>query len=366
MSLISPYSHLPDYLKYKKNYDDAISKEVMKGTFINGSTVIELETKLSEYVDIKHTICLSSGTDALLIALLALDIKPGDEIITTPFTWIATSEVIVLLGAIPVFVDINQETFNIDETKIESAITNKTKVILPVSLFGQMCDLSEIISIANKHGLYVVEDAAQNMGAMLGNKKSCSMAHISCTSFYPTKPLGGWGDGGACFTNDDKLAHKMKCIRNHGAIQRDNHELIGINSRMGSIIASVLNIKLEHFENSLSNRIQIAERYDNELKDLSSIILPKKIYERHVYAQYTILVKDKITRNKFIEYMKDNGVIVCAFYPIPLYNQECMKQFHTECSITEEICDRCVSLTCYDGLTYEEQTQIIDLILKYK
>lgn len=362
---IVPYSHLPDYLKFKETYDNAISKEVTKGTFINGSSVNELETKLCKYVDIKHTICLSSGTDALLIALLALDIKPGDEIITTPFTWIATSEVIVLLGATPIFVDINRETFNIDEHQIESAITNKTKVILPVSLFGQICNLSNIMQIAYNHGLYVIEDAAQSMGAMIGNKKSCSIAHISCTSFYPTKPLGGWGDGGACFTNDDNLAHKMKCIRNHGAIQRDKHEFIGINSRMGSIIASVLNIKLDHFEESLLNRIKIAERYDNELKDLSTIILPKKIHEKHVYAQYTILLKDEITRDKFIEYMKENQVIVCAFYPKPLYKQECMQQFHKECPVTDEISNRCVSLTCYDGLTYEEQTKIINLILIY-
>ena len=364
MSIV-PYNHLPDYIKFKEKYDNAISNEVMKGAFINGHSVNELETKLSKYINIKHTICLSSGTDALLIALLALDIKPGDEIITTPFTWISTSEVIVLLGAVPVFVDINRETFNIHEKQIENAITNKTKVILPVSLFGQMCNLTEIMQIANKHGLFVVEDAAQSMGAMIGNNKSGSIAHISCTSFYPTKPLGGWGDGGACFTNDDNLAHKMKCIRNHGAIQRDNHDYIGLNSRMGSIIAAVLNIKMDNLECSLSNRIKIAERYDNELKDLTSIILPKKIYEKHVYAQYTILLKNKDVRDKFIEYMKNNQVIVCAFYPKPLYKQTCMQQFYKDCPVTDEISDRCVSLTCYDGLTYEEQTKIIDLTSTY-
>lgn len=362
---IQQYSHLPDYLKYKEEYDKTIANEIMKGSFINGSSVIELETKLSKYLDIKNTICLSSGTDALLVALMALDIKAGDEIITTPFTWIATSEVIVVLGAVPVFVDINKETFNIDETQIEDAITDRTKVILPVSLFGQMCNLPKIMEIAKKNNLYVIEDAAQSMGARLNHKKSCSIAHISCTSFYPTKPLGGWGDGGACFTNDDYLAHKMRCIRNHGAITRDNHELIGLNSRMGSIIAAVLNIKLDHFEESLTNRIAIAERYNNELKDLSFIILPKKIYDKHVYAQYTILLKNKEYRDKFIEYMKENNVIVSSFYPKPLYKQKCMKQFYKYCPNTEEVCDRCVSLTCYDGLSYEEQNKIINILVNY-
>jgi len=362
---INPYSHKNDYFKYKEEYLAEITKVIESGQFIGGDSVTQLEDSLKNYIDINHAICVSSGTDALLIALMAIDIKSGDEIITTPFTWISTSEVIVLLGAKPVFVDICSKTFNINENKIEKAITDKTKAILPVSLFGMMCNLPRIMEIAEENNLYVIEDAAQSMGAIIDGKKSCSLAHISCSSFYPTKPLGGWGDGGVCFTNDKNLAHKLNCIRNHGCIQRHNHELIGLNCRMSSLIAAPLLIKLKYFEESLINRISIAERYNNELKDLDYIKLPENLTDRHVYAQYTILLDNQTIRDKFIKYMKDNNINICIFYPYPLYHQDCLKNFYNKCPITEDICNRCVSLTCYDGLLYEEQSYIIKKIKEF-
>lgn len=366
MSVINSYSHKNDYYNYKNIYDQELLKEIEKGDFINGKTVKKLENNLSDYIGIKNSICVSSGTDALLLALLSIGIKEGDEIITTPFTWISTSEVIVFLKALPVFVDIKEETFNIDPDKIEEKITSKTKCILPVSLFGQICDMKKISEIAKRNNLYFIEDGAQSFGSENKNIKSLSYADISCTSFYPTKPLGCWGDGGACFTNNEDLAFKIRCLRNHGAIVRGEHKYIGLNARMDSIQASILNIKLKHYNISLKNRIEIAERYDNELKCIENIILPKKNCDIHVYAQYTIIVENKETRDNIISYFKENNIFLSVFYLKPIYKEECMKPFKNNiCPVTEDICQRCLALTCYDGLEISKQNKIIELLYKF-
>jgi len=363
--MIEPYSHKPDYLKYKDQYDKAIFNEISKGDFVNGESVKKLEKQLENYLNVKNAICVSSGTDALLLSLLALDIKKGDEVITTPLTWISTSEVILFLGAKPIFVDIDRETYNIDYTKIEEKITEKTKVILPVSLFGQICDLEKIMEIAKKYNLYVIEDGAQSFGSINKNIKSCSYADISCTSFYPTKPLGCWGDGGACFTNNEKLAYKIKCLRNHGGIKRDSIKFTGLNSRMDSIQASILIIKLNHLDESLDERIKIANRYNEKLKNIDNLILPKNFCDKHVYAQYTVLMKNEDIRNKFRNFMEEKGIRLSIFYPKPLYEEIPIKKFKSYCKNTDEICDRCISLTCYDGLNIEDQDYIISKIKKF-
>jgi UDP-2-acetamido-2-deoxy-ribo-hexuluronate aminotransferase len=358
-TIVKPYNSRNDYNDYQFEYTNSINKIIQSGEFINGSSIKILEDTLSNYIGIKHCITCANGTDALLIALLALDINAGDEIITTPFSWISTSQVIILRGAIPVFVDINPDTYNISVELIEKAITNKTKAILPVSLFGKSCDIQEIMNIAEKHNLFVIEDAAQSMGAIYKNKKSCSIAHISCTSFYPTKPLGCWGDGGACFTNDDNIALKMQKIRNHGCLDRYEHDLIGINSRLDSIQAAILNVKMTHFDKLLENRISIGDKYSYELKEIEEIVLPKNNYGKHVYAQYCILLKDKETRDDFIHYMQVNGIILQIFYPKLLYEFKTIEKFKTSCPNAENICNRIVSLTCYDSMPLFEQNKII-------
>ena len=365
INMIYPYSHKNDYIKYKNEYNKAIQNTIEEGLFINGPIVKSVEEKLEKYVDTKNAITVSCGTNALLVALMALDVKPGDEIITTPLTWIATSEVICVLGAKPVFVDINRDTYNIDENKVKEAITEKTKGILAVSLYGQMCNIENLMKIAGKHDLWVVEDGAQSFGSKREDKLSCSLATISCTSFYPTKPIGGWGNGGACFTNDSDLAYKMRCIRNNGCLERHNHKFIGLNCVMNSLQGAVLNVKLDHINESLNNRIKIAEKYNEELNGIENIELPKIICDKHVFAQYVILLENKEKRNEFIEYMKDNGINLSVFYPKPLYKQECMTQYHRDCPVAEEICDRALSLTCYDGLTNEDQDRIILYINKW-
>ena len=358
-TIVKPYNSRNDYNEYEFDYINSINSVIKTGEFINGPVVKLLEDKLCEYIGVKNCITCGNGTDALLISLIALNIEPGDEIITTPFSWISTSQVIILRGAIPVFVDINPDTYNISVELIEKAITKKTKAILPVSLFGKSCDIEEIMNIAEKHNLFVIEDAAQSMGSVYKNKKSCSSAHISCTSFYPTKPLGCWGDGGACFTNDDDIALKMQKIRNHGCLERYEHDLIGINSRLDSIQAAILNVKMTHFDKLLENRISVADKYSYELKEIKEIVLPKNNSGKHVYAQYCILLKDKQTRDDFIHYMEINGITLQIFYPKLIYEFKTMEKFKTQCPNAESICNRIVSLTCYDNLPLLEQNKII-------
>lgn len=370
MSVIQMYDPKREYNTHKNEIDAAIKTVLNHGLFINGPEVKDLENKLAEYVNVKHAISVSNGTDALKIALLALNIGAGDEVITVAYSWISTVEVIPLVGAKPVFVDIEADTFNIDPSKIEAKITDKTKAIIAVSIYGYMPDYDAINEIANKYNIPVIEDGAQSFGAIYKNKKSGSVTTIGTTSFFPSKPLGCYGDGGACFTNNDDLATKLRAIKNHGGIKRYHHKYIGLNARLDTIQAAILLKKLDYFEETIKQRNRCANYYTETLHPLvnSGFIFPS-VKNRHtsVWAQYSILAKDKITRDKIVAYLKDNNINVAIFYPAPLHKQECFKS-HTDSTylpITDSICDRVFNLPCYGEFTKTEQDYIINLLIKY-
>lgn len=364
---ISMYTPTRDYLNYKKEYDKAISAVVESGQFIGGIQVKQIEHKLAKYTGAKYCIGVSSGTDALLIALMAIGIKSGDEVITVPFTWVSTAEVIVLLGAVPVFVDIDFNTYNMDVKQIEKVITKKTKAIIPVSLFGHVPNINDINKIAYKYNIPVIEDAAQSFGATYYNKKSCNLSTIGCTSFFPTKPLGCYGDGGACFTNDDNLAINMRAIRNHGAIRRFENKCIGINGRLDTIQAAVLLVKLSHFNKSISARRTNAYIYNNSFYKLhpENIIIPMIDSNcSHVFAQYTIRILNN-RRTKFIKYMKKNGVHLGIFYPVCLHNMKVFDMCSGTFPISETASNEVVSLPCYPELSDKERHKIIKLVINF-
>jgi UDP-2-acetamido-2-deoxy-ribo-hexuluronate aminotransferase len=369
---IQMYDPKREYKENKEKLDEAINNVLTHGIFINGPEIKELEEKLNKFVNVKHSIAVSNGTDALKIALLALDVKPQDEVITVSHTWISTAEVISLIGAIPVFIDIEEDTFNMNHNRIEEAITDKTKAIIVVSLYGHISNITEINAIANKYNIPVIEDGAQSFGAEYYGKKSCSLTTIGTTSFFPSKPLGCYGDGGACFTNDDNLAYKIRAIRSHGGIKRFEHEYVGLNGRLDTIQASILNVKLEYFNKKIQDRNNVANYYTLGLskneKIKEQLKLPKiNPHCLHVWAQYSILTKDKETRDSIVDYMKKNKVNLAIFYPAPLHKQKCFngisKSFNLE--ITESVCDRIFNLPCYAELKTDEQDYIISLLIKY-
>jgi UDP-2-acetamido-2-deoxy-ribo-hexuluronate aminotransferase len=305
------------YKALRESINGRIQTVLDHGQYIMGPEVKELEDRLSAYTGAKHCITVASGTEALLISLMAIGIKPGDEVITTPFSFIATAEVIVLLGAKPVFVDIEPDTCNINASLIEEKITDKTKVIMPVSLYGQPTDMDEINAIADKHGLSVIEDAAQSFGATYKGKKSCNLSKIGCTSFFPSKPLGSYGDGGAIFTSDDDLAQAMREIRVHGQSKRYVHTRIGLGGRMDTLQCAIVLAKLDHFELEVEQRIAIGSKY-NEL--LEGKI--KKVIQRpdrtSVYAQYTVFVNERDFVQSRLEAI---DIPTAVHYPLPMHLQ---------------------------------------------
>jgi UDP-2-acetamido-2-deoxy-ribo-hexuluronate aminotransferase len=318
------------YRAYQPEIDARMRAVLDHGHFIMGPEIAELEQKLAAYVGVKHAITVSSGTHSLEIALRALGIGPGDEVITVPFTWISSSEVILLVGAKPVFVDITAADFNIDVSKIEAAITPRTKAILPVSLFGQMPDYEAINAIAAKHNITVIEDAAQSFGATRNGCRSCGVTRVGSTSFFPAKPLGCYGDGGALFTSDDALAEKMRAIRTHGGIKRHYHTLAGTNGRFDTLQAAVLLAKLPHFDWEVLQRNRIGARYTELFSTINhppttinqqpSTIIPPPVMpgNTHVYAQYTIRVAD---RDALGESLKQVGIPTAVYYPKCLHEQ---------------------------------------------
>lgn len=341
------------YNEHQQEIDSAIQKVVSESRFIMGQEVNELEEDLQEFTRSKYAITCSSGTDALLLALMALNISPGDEIITTPFTFIATAETIAFLGAIPVFVDIFEDTYNIDYNQIESKITKRTKAIMPVSLYGQIANMDEINAIANKYNLPVIEDAAQSFGATQNGIRSCNLSTIGCTSFFPAKPLGCFGDGGALFTNDDKIAKKVKSLRIHGQTKRYFHQYIGIGGRLDTLQAAVLQKKLEHYHEDIKRRQQIAESYNTKLEGytVTPYIRPGNT---SVWAQYSIRVKN---RNDVQAKLKEKGIPTAIHYPKPLHLQECFKYLgYTEGSfpVSEKVSKEIMSLPMNPYLTKEE------------
>lgn len=305
------------YNELRETINGRIQKVLDHGQYIMGPEVKELEDRLSDYTGAKHCITVASGTEALLISLMAIGIKPGDEVITTPFSFIATAEVIVLLGAKPVFVDIEPDTCNINPALIEAKITDKTKAIMPVSLYGQPADMDEINAIAEKHNLVVIEDAAQSFGATYKGKKSCNLSTIGCTSFFPSKPLGCYGDGGAIFTSDDSLAQAMREIRVHGQTKRYVHTRVGVGGRMDTLQCAIVLAKLEGFDWEVAQRIAIGGKY-NELLSGKVKVVTQRPDRTSVFAQYTVFVDE---REKMQSNLKGKGIPTAVHYPVPMHLQ---------------------------------------------
>ncbi len=346
----------------KDELDKRLADVLASGKFILGPEVKELEEKLADYVGTKYCITCASGTDALQIALMALNIGAGDEVITTAFTYIATGEVIAQVGATPVFVDIDPVTYNIDPSKIEEAITNKTKAIIPVSLYGQCADFDEINAIADKHNLAVIEDGAQSFGATYKGKRSCGLSTIGCTSFFPTKPLGCYGDGGAIFTNDEKLAKAMDQIHRHGQDRRYHHIRMGLNSRLDTLQAAVLLAKMTKFDEEIKRREEVGKRYTSQFKDIKGIKTPTiKDGNTCVYAQYTIIVEN---RDELQAKLKEKGIPTAVHYPIPLNKQPIFEQMsHVgEIPNAEYVAEHVISLPMSAWLKDEDMDQIVNMI----
>jgi UDP-2-acetamido-2-deoxy-ribo-hexuluronate aminotransferase len=306
------------YSELKESIDSRIEAVHAHGRYILGPEVQDLEARLQSYTGAKHCVSVSSGTDALLISLMALGIGPGDEVITTPFTFVATAEVIALLGATPVFVDIEPDTCNIQASSISNAMTSRTRAIMPVSLYGQPADMDEICALAKAHGTVVIEDAAQSLGATFQGKRSCNLSHIGCTSFFPSKPLGCYGDGGALFTNDDSLAETARELRVHGQARRYHHTRVGIGGRLDTIQAAVLLAKLDRFDWETDRRVKIGQRY-NALLDAAGIERVQIRSDRtSVHAQFTVFVED---RDRIAAHLKTRGIPTAVHYPVPLCDQ---------------------------------------------
>lgn len=350
------------YQKYKDEIDKEVLEVLSSAQFIGGQKLDDLEKNLASFVGVKHAIGCSSGTDALLLSLMALNIGYGDEVITTPFTFIANAEVIALLGAKPIFVDIDKDSYNMDPSKIEAVITERTRAIMPVSLYGQCADMDAINEIAKKRNLVVIEDACQSFGATYNGKKSCGLSTIGCTSFFPSKPLGAYGDGGAIFTDDDELASKMRMLLNHGQNERYKHKYIGINGRLDALQAAVLNVKLKHFEEEAKARDDIGSRYSDLLED-ADVITPK-IAENStsIYAQYSIRVKD---REAMVEKLSEKEIPTAIHYPLPIHLQESFLYLgykEGDFPISEEVSSQIMSLPMSPYLTEAQQDFIADAI----
>jgi UDP-2-acetamido-2-deoxy-ribo-hexuluronate aminotransferase len=340
-----------------------IQRVMEHGQFILGPEVRELELKLCEYTGSKNCVTVSSGTDSLLIALMALDIGAGDEVITVPYTWISTAEVISLLGAKPVFVDIRPDTWNMDETLLEAAVTDKTKAIMPVSIYGQCPDMDAINAIAQKYNLPVIEDAAQSFGATYKGKKSCNLSTIGSTSFFPSKPLGCYGDGGALFTNNDELAEKFRWIRVHGQECKHHHPILGINGRMDTIQAAILLEILEVFPDEVRRREELGQNYSAGLinvEDLETPSIGKN--NSSVYAQYTILSRK---REEIQQLLKEKDIPSVSYYSVPLHLQPVFKNLGHQIrdfSVSEKMANECLSLPMSPYLSADNQSQVIDTI----
>ncbi len=354
------------YLQIQSEVDEAITKVINSCAFINGAEVKAFQNELSGYLGIDHVIACGNGTDALQIALMALDLKPGDEVITTPFTFVATAEVIALLGLKPVFVDIDPTSYNMDANKIAPLITSRTKCIIPVHLFGQCCDMEPILAVAEENGLFVVEDNAQSIGAYYtfsnGEKKMAgTMGDIGCTSFYPTKNLGAFGDGGALFTANDQLGKKITKIVNHGSSIKYYHDEIGVNSRLDSIQAAILRIKLRRLDAYNAARSKAASIYDDLLKSVDGVKIPKTMkFTTHVYHQYTICLDEG--REEVQTALKEMGVSSMVYYPVPLHLQDAYKVYgykKGDFPISEKLANQVLSLPMHTELTEEIQETII-------
>ena len=361
------------YMKIKPQVDQAINDVLSSTQFINGEHVKSFQNELAAYLDVKHVITCANGTDALQISMMALGLKPGDEIITPSFTYIATTEVIGLLGLKPVFVDCNPENFNISVDEVEKAITKKTKAIVPVHLFGQSSDMKSIMSLAKKYNLFVIEDNAQAIGSdYLGfnqPQKTGTIGNIGCTSFFPSKNLGCFGDGGAMMTNDDELAKKLRMIANHGQSKRYYHDIVGCNSRLDNIQAAVLRIKLKELDQYILNRQKAANYYDQNLKNLDQLTLPfRNLDSNHVFHQYTLKLDESIVRDELIQYLADKNIPAMVYYPVPAHRRKMFSKIPNSCGnmkVTNWLSSRVFSLPMHTELSTLQQDHIIENISNF-
>jgi len=355
------------YRRIKPSVDSRIARVLEHGQYVMGPEVTELESALARYCGTTHCVTVASGTDALLIALLALGVRPGDEVITAPFTFFATAEMVALIGARPVFVDVDPRTYNLEPAMLESAITSRTRAIMPVSLYGQCADFDAIDAVARRHGLPVVEDAAQSFGATYKGRRSNALSLIGATSFFPSKPLGCYGDGGALFTNDDGLAQLMREIRVHGQDRRYHHPRLGLTGRLDSIQAAVLLAKLEIFDAEVAARGRVASRYASLITDAfgeHGQVRPPYVeaFNTSVYAQYTIEVND---RQAVETRMRAAGIPTAVHYPTPLHLQPAFEYLGLPAGrypVSEAAAERVISLPFHPYLTEEQQVKVIDAL----
>lgn len=361
------------YEKIKTEIDEAVLNVLGSTAFINGPAVAQFQQNLEKYLGVKHVIPCANGTDALQIALMALDLKEGDEIIVPSFTYVATAEVIALLKLKPVMVEADENTFNLTAEILEKAITPNTKAVVPVHLFGQTCDMRSIMEVAEKHDIYVVEDNAQAIGSDYSDadgttKKAGTIGHIGTTSFFPAKNLGCYGDGGAIFTNDDALAAKMRMIANHGQSKRYYHDVIGVNSRLDSIQAAILDIKLKYLDDYAKARNSVAEKYDAAFSEIEELQTPvREENSTHVFHQYTLRVKNGL-RDELQKHLTEKQVPANIYYPVPLNEQEAFKGFVPEkldLPITEMLCREVISLPIHTEMDAETQDYIIESVREF-
>ena len=361
------------YAKIKTDVDTAMQEVLDSAAFIQGRQVTEFAEHLGRYLNVKHVITCANGTDALQISLMALGLQPGDEVITPSFTYVATTEVVALLRLKPVFVEVDQRTFNIDPSAIEKAITPKTRAIVPVHLYGQAADMSAIMEIANKYNLFVVEDNAQAIGADYSfpngrSGKTGTIGNIGTTSFFPSKNLGCYGDGGAMFTNDDELAAKLKMIANHGQSKRYYHDLVGCNSRLDSLQAAVLNIKLKYLDDYIKARIAVADYYDKAFANHKNITTPFRApYSSHVFHQYTLILND-VDRDGLNRFLAEHQVPSMIYYPVPAHRQKMFEAFgggSFDLKTTDWLTERVISLPIHTEMDEDQLKHITSKVLEY-
>ncbi len=357
---------MAQYQKIKPEVDKAILNVIENAQFVNGPEVKGFQNELEDYLGVKHVIPCANGTDALQIAMMALGLKPGDEVITPSFTFIATTEVVALLGLKPVFVDVEEDSFCLDPSKLEAAITEKTKAIVPVHLYGQAANLDEIMAIAEKHNIAVIEDNAQAIGSDYrktdgSTQKVGSIGHVGCTSFFPSKNLGCYGDGGAIFTNDDSLAAQMRQIVNHGQSKRYYHDVVGCNSRLDSIQAAVLRIKLRELDDYIAARRAVADHYDNFFAQFNQITTPKRdIYSKHVFHQYTMKLEG-VDRDALNAFLAERDIPSMIYYPVPAHRQKMFEAYgsaDTNLPVTDWLTERVLSLPIHTEMDEEQLNHI--------
>lgn len=360
------------YNDIKTIVNDSIQEVLENSAFINGPKVHEFQKELENYLGVKHVIPCANGTDALQIAMMGLGLKPGDEVITADFTFAATVEVIALLQLTPVLVDVNADDFNINIEAIKKAITPKTKAIVPVHLFGQCANMDAVMEIANEHNLFVIEDNAQAIGANYTNKngetvKAGTIGHVGATSFFPSKNLGCYGDGGAIFTNNDDLAHTIRGIVNHGMYKRYHHDVVGVNSRLDSIQAAVLNAKLPNLDKYNEARQNTASKYDEAFSGSDAIVTPYRNEQDHVFHQYTLKITNG-KRDALVKHLNDNSIPCGVYYPIPLHKQKAYtdeRYVESEFKVTNQLVEEVISLPMHTELDDEQIAHITSTIINF-